>query len=93
MFYKDETFVMVSSDSSPQGGLDFFISVEDQVRNPGLIIDASRAEIAEWCSGDNSQTAALPLRIVGSGTSDMSAEYEALFHSSMLEAPVFGSLP
>ena len=47
MFSQDETLVMVSSDSSPQGGLDFFNSVEDRVRNPGLILDASPAEIAE----------------------------------------------
>ena len=85
MFSKDETFVMMSSDSSPQGSLDFFISVEDRARNPGLIIDASPAEIAEWCLSDNIQTAVLPLCIVGSGNSDMSAKYEALLHSSMLD--------
>ena len=83
--FSSETFVMVSSDSSPQGGLDFFISVEDRVRNPGMIIDASPAEIAEWCLSDNMQSAVLPLCIVGSGNADLSAKYEALLHSALLD--------
>ena len=77
-------FVMLSSDSSPQGGLDYFVTVEDRIRNPGLIIDASAAEIAEWCLSDNLQTGVLPLSVVGSGNSDMSAKFETLMHSAML---------
>ena len=58
------------------GGLDYFVTLEGRVRNPGFVIDASAAEIAEWCL-KRQPADRLPLS-VGSGNSDMSAKYDAL---------------
>lgn len=77
-------WVMLSSDSSPQG-LDFMVTVEDRIRNPGLVIDATPKEIAEFSLSTNLQTSVLPPAVIGSGNSDTPAKFEALLRSVMLD--------
>ena len=80
-------FVILSSDASPQGGLQYFVTVEDRCVNPGLLIDSSPEIISEWCVSENMQTAVLPPCVIGSGNAGTAAKCEALFHSIMLDCP------
>lgn len=78
-------WVMLSSDSSPQG-LDFMVTVEDRILNPGLVIDATPKELAEFSLSRNLVTSTLPPIVVGSGNSDTAAKFEGVMRSIMLDA-------
>lgn len=91
----DQVFVMLSSDSSPQS-LDFLVTVEDRIKNPGLVVDASPQELAQYSLSGNLQTSTLPPMVLGSGNSDTPAKFEALMRSVMLDCghkrlPAYGA--
>ncbi|CAJ1378576.1 unnamed protein product [Effrenium voratum] len=82
-------FVMISTDSSPQGGLDYIMSIEDRVTRAAAadLVAAADDEgrLDEWHAEDRVFTSQLPLAISGSGNSGLSGKYEALFHSVKLD--------
>lgn len=80
----DDVWVMLSADSSPQG-LDFLVTVEDRIKNPGLVVDASPKELAQYSLSCNLQTSTLPPLVVGSGNSDTASKFELLMRSIMLD--------
>ena len=77
-------FTMVSTDSSPQGGLDYLMSLEDRVSRESasqlMLAGAGREALERWARDFGLQTSQLPLAIVASGNSNLAGKYEALFH-------------
>ena len=80
----EKIFVCLSADSSPQG-LDFLVTIEDRIRNPGMVIEATRQELAQFSLSDNVRTSTLPPLVVGSGRSDTASKFELLMRSIMLD--------
>ena len=78
-------WTVLSSDASPQGGLEYFVTLEDRITNPGLLIDSSAEDIAEWSKSSNMQTSTLALCVIGSGNAGTAAKFEALLHSVMMD--------
>lgn len=79
-------FVFLSSDSSPQGGLDFMMSLEDRVSRSAAarLVDCGNnmEKLEEWCRNSSPiTTTQLPLSIIGSGNSGLASKSEALAHS------------
>ena len=77
-------FYVLSSDSSPQGKLDFMMTLEDRISR----IDAEEliacqgdiAKLEDWSSKSKIMTTQLPLGIIGSGNSVLGAKHECIFH-------------
>ena len=76
-------FTYLSSDSSPQAGTDFLLTLEDRVerRHAGLVVDATEEELAAWSASNYLQTSSLPVAVVGAGNSGVAGKYEGLLHS------------
>ena len=76
-------FVFLSSDSSPQAGTDFLLTLEDRIERQyaGLVVDATDEEIASWNLSDYLKTSSLPVAVVGAGNSGVAGKYEGLLHS------------
>ena len=77
-------FTMLSTDSSPQGGLDYLMTLEDRVTREAagnlMLAGADGSAILQWSRQQGVQTTQLPLAIVGSGNSKLPGKFEALFH-------------
>ena len=82
-----QVWIVLSSDASPQGGLEYFVTLEDRFKHPGLLVDSSREEVLEWCRSSNLQSSTLAPCIIGSGNAGTAAKFEALLHSVMLDVP------
>ncbi|CAE7215683.1 unnamed protein product [Symbiodinium sp. CCMP2592] len=80
-------FVFLSSDSSPQSGTDFLLTLEDRIERQyaGLVVDATDDEIASWNLSDYLKTSSLPVAVVGAGNSGVAGKYEGLLHSIMCD--------
>ena len=78
-----EFFVMLSTDSSPQGGLDYLMTLEDRVSRAaaGNLVLAG-GDGLKWAADNVIETTQLPLALVGSGNADLSAKFEAVFHQA-----------
>ena len=76
-------FIYLSSDSSPQAGTDFLLTLEDRVerRHAGLVVDATEEELAAWSAANYLKTSSLPVAVVGAGNSGVAGKYEGLLHS------------
>ena len=81
-------FLYLSADASPQGGLEYFIVLEDRIScdNAALIVEATEEERNRWCKECHLKTTCLPIQILGSGKSSSAAKYEALASAVMLDA-------
>ena len=81
---RGEFFTMVSTDSSPQGGLDYLMSLEDRVSRESaaqlMVAGAGQQALERWARDYGLETSQLPLAIVASGNSNLAGKYEALFH-------------
>ena len=85
---KTSFFVTLSTDSSPQGGLDYLMTLEDRVSRAAagelILAGGDGDEVLRWASmeGGGVTTTQLPLALVGSGNSALPAKYEGLFHQA-----------
>ena len=86
--HEADFFVTLSTDSSPQGGLDYILTLEDRVSraSAGALMSATTPEEVErWAVDHVVETSTLPLGLVASGNANLSSKYEALFHSAKLD--------
>lgn len=81
-------FIYLSSDASPQGSLEFYITLEDKVSrsSAALLVEATANERAQWVKSGHLRTTCLPVAILGSGKSNAAAKFEALTHSVILDS-------
>ena len=81
-------FAFLSSDSSPQGGLEYYIVLEDRVsrKAAAALVEATEAERSQWLKSGFLATSTLPVAILGSGSSSGAAKFEALAHAVVLDA-------
>ena len=88
-------FIFLSSDSSPQGGLDFMMSLEDKVSRcaAARLVDCgdNMEMLEEWCRSSPITTTQLPLSIIGSGNAGLPSKSEALAHSDACLCPTCAS--
>lgn len=77
----------LSCDSSPQGGLDFLVGLEDRVgrKSVSQIVDANTTKLSAWSLASHCDTTPLPLSILGSGGTDSAAKFESLLHAICLD--------
>ena len=77
-------FVMLSSDSSPQGGLDYQMTLQDKVSRLAagdlMLAGSDPDSLEKWASSHSIETSQLPLAILASGNSGLPAKFEGLFH-------------
>lgn len=80
-------FIFLSSDSSPQGGLDYLLTIEDTIARSkaALCIDVSDSELATFSALGHLKLCVLPVSVIGSGNAALSAKFEALFNSVCLD--------
>ena len=85
--WENPFFVVLSADSSPQGGTDYLMTLEDRISKEaaGMLMLAGEdpERLDAWIATNPVQTASLPAAVVGSGNSNLAAKHEALFHSVM----------
>ena len=81
-------FIYLSSDASPQGSLEFYITLEDKVSrsSAALLVEATADERSRWVKAGHLRTTCLPVAILGSGKSNAPAKFEALTHSVILDS-------
>ena len=82
------TYVYLSFDSSPQGGLDWFVTLEDRVSKDAasqVVGQVSPAQLSAWGQSGKICTATLPPVILGPGRTDLFSKFEALLHSVVLD--------
>ena len=86
------TFIYLSADASPQGGLEYYIVLEDKIsrQNAGGIVEATPEERMQWCKADYLKTTTLPVSVLGSGNASAAAKFEALTHSVILDSMYAG---
>lgn len=88
------TFIYLSADASPQGGLEYYIVLEDKIsrQNAGAIVEATPEERDCWCKSDYLKTTTLPVSVLGSGNASAAAKFEALTHAVILDS-MYGGNP
>ena len=81
-------FIMLSSDSSPQSGLEYYACLEDRVpiESAARVVGVTVSELRQWSlSASSVRTACLPLTVLGSGRQTVAAKYECLAHAALLD--------
>lgn len=76
-------FIYLSTDSSPQGGSDYLMTVEDMVLHDDAAgcMTCSEEDLAAWNIANTLRTNVLPLSVLGSGCSDVAGKFESLVYS------------
>ena len=81
-------FLTLSSDSSPQSGLEYYMVLEDRISRKAAaqLVNATVEELRQWSTvEENLRTAVLPLTVLGSGKQTTAAKFESLAHAVLLD--------
>ena len=86
-------FIYLSADASPQGGLEYYVVLEDCIsrRAAGALVEATDAEREQWIKAGFLSTTTLPVSVLGSGNASAASKFEALTHAVVLDAMHGGS--
>lgn len=73
----------LSSDSSPQGHVDFLMSIEDCVGHHRIApcLSTSTDEVAAWSLSGAFKSSTLPVAVLGAGNTSLPAKWEAILRS------------